>query len=182
MAYFICLKYLDSLEDFRKNTHVKIPHKSPCANFQSLGICKNPIFIRKRTLLRFRPIRPSPRPCWPALPRWPLGPCSAHSAQAALAYLPIGVFPSTLRIPATTPSLSHVTAMWASPVNFIPFPCRPISLTLSLLLVASGHPAPPGLQHRDANRVAASSRCLRPPRAARPPTSRCQSKSSLTPP
>jgi hypothetical protein len=36
MAYFIFLKYLDSLEDFRKNPHVKIPSKSPCANFQSL--------------------------------------------------------------------------------------------------------------------------------------------------
>jgi hypothetical protein len=47
MAYFIFLKYLDSLEDFRKNPHVKIPPKSPCANFQSLGIFKNQIFIQK---------------------------------------------------------------------------------------------------------------------------------------
>jgi hypothetical protein len=36
MAYFIFLKYLDSLEDFRKNPHVKVPSKYPCANFQSL--------------------------------------------------------------------------------------------------------------------------------------------------
>jgi hypothetical protein len=35
MTYFIFLKYLDSLEDFRKNHNVKIPSKSPCANFQS---------------------------------------------------------------------------------------------------------------------------------------------------
>jgi hypothetical protein len=60
MAYFIFLKYLDSLEDFRKNPVVKIPPKSPCANFQSLGIFKNSIFIRKGGFLRFRPIRPSP--------------------------------------------------------------------------------------------------------------------------
>jgi hypothetical protein len=60
MAYFIFLKYLDSLEDFRKNPHVKIPPKSLGANFHSLGIFKNLIFIQKRTLLRFRPIRLSP--------------------------------------------------------------------------------------------------------------------------
>jgi hypothetical protein len=35
MAYFIFLKYSDSLEDFRKNPRVKIPSESPCANFQS---------------------------------------------------------------------------------------------------------------------------------------------------
>jgi hypothetical protein len=45
MAYFIFLKYLDTLEDFRKNSHVKIPPNSPCANLQSLGIFKNPILI-----------------------------------------------------------------------------------------------------------------------------------------
>jgi hypothetical protein len=27
---------LDSVEDFRKNPHGKIPSKSPCANFQCL--------------------------------------------------------------------------------------------------------------------------------------------------
>jgi hypothetical protein len=50
MAWHISfvLKYLDSLEDFRKNPHVKIPPKSPPTNFQSLGILKNQIFIQKR--------------------------------------------------------------------------------------------------------------------------------------
>jgi hypothetical protein len=47
MAYFIFLKYLRSLEEFRKNPQVKIPPKSPCANFQSLGIFKNQILFRK---------------------------------------------------------------------------------------------------------------------------------------
>jgi hypothetical protein len=47
MAYFIFLKYLRSIEEFRKNPHVKIPHKSPPTNFQSLGIFKNQIFIWK---------------------------------------------------------------------------------------------------------------------------------------
>jgi hypothetical protein len=44
MAYYIFLKSLRSLEEFRKNPHVKIPPKCPCANFQSLGKFKNPIF------------------------------------------------------------------------------------------------------------------------------------------
>jgi hypothetical protein len=72
--------------------------------------------------------------------------------QATLAYLLKGVFSSTLRTLVETPSLSHVTAMWGPPVSSIPFlPHRPTVAT----------------------------RRLRPPRAARPPTSRCQARSSL---
>jgi hypothetical protein len=122
MAYFIFRKYLRSLEEFRKNPHVKIPPKSPCANFQSLGIFKNLIFIQKGIFFKFQPIRPSPAPRWPAPPHRPPVPRSAHSAQAALAYFPKGIFSSTLRTQAETPSLSHVTAMWGSLVSFIPFP------------------------------------------------------------
>jgi hypothetical protein len=59
MAYFIFLKYLDSLEDFRKNPHVKIPPKSPCPNFQNLGIFKNPIFIQKKSSSDFGPATPA---------------------------------------------------------------------------------------------------------------------------
>jgi hypothetical protein len=47
MTYFIFLKSLKSLEEFRKNPHVKIPPKSPCANFQSLSILKNQILFGK---------------------------------------------------------------------------------------------------------------------------------------
>jgi hypothetical protein len=47
MAYFIFLKSLRSLGEFRKNPYVKIPPKSPCANFQSLGIFKNQILFGK---------------------------------------------------------------------------------------------------------------------------------------
>jgi hypothetical protein len=47
MAYFIFPKSLRSLEEFRKNPHVKIAPKSPCANFQSLGIFKNQILFEK---------------------------------------------------------------------------------------------------------------------------------------
>jgi hypothetical protein len=44
MAYYIFLKSLRSLEEFRKNPHVKIPPKSPSTNFQRLGKFKNPNF------------------------------------------------------------------------------------------------------------------------------------------
>jgi hypothetical protein len=63
MAYFISLKYLRSLEEFRKNPHVKIPPNFPCANFESLGKFKNPIFNSKIFLLHFRPGYPY-RPTW----------------------------------------------------------------------------------------------------------------------
>jgi hypothetical protein len=36
MAYYIFLKSLRSLEEFRKNLHVKIPPKSPCAISKAL--------------------------------------------------------------------------------------------------------------------------------------------------
>jgi hypothetical protein len=65
MAYFISLKYLRSLEQFRKNPCVQIPPKSLCANFQSLGIFKKSIFIRKELFLNFRPNRPSGQPAHP---------------------------------------------------------------------------------------------------------------------
>jgi hypothetical protein len=63
MAYFIFLKSLRSLEEFRKNPHVKIPPKSPSTTFQSLGKFKNPILIRKFLFLisawpTLRPTRP----------------------------------------------------------------------------------------------------------------------------
>jgi hypothetical protein len=57
MAWHIIffLKSLTSLEEFRKNPHVKFPPKSPCANFQSLGIFKNPIFNSEILFLDFGP-------------------------------------------------------------------------------------------------------------------------------
>jgi hypothetical protein len=63
MAYYIFLKSLRSLEEFRKNPHVKIPPKSPSTNFQSLDKFKNPILIQKFLFSDF----------WPGRPRCPLG-------------------------------------------------------------------------------------------------------------
>jgi hypothetical protein len=53
IIYF--LKSLRSLEEFRKNPHVKIPPKYPSTNFQSLGKFKNSILIQKFFFLAFGP-------------------------------------------------------------------------------------------------------------------------------
>jgi hypothetical protein len=57
IVFFI--KSLRILEEFRKNPCVKIPPKSPCANFQSLDKFKIPFFILKGISLQFRPSQPS---------------------------------------------------------------------------------------------------------------------------
>jgi hypothetical protein len=49
------LKSLRSLEEFRKNPHVKIPPNSPSTNFESLGKFKNPIFNSEILFLDFSP-------------------------------------------------------------------------------------------------------------------------------
>jgi hypothetical protein len=159
MAYYIFLKSLRSLEEFRKNPHVKIPPKSPCANFQSLDKFKNPIFNSEILFLRFRPGRPcGPLGRWPSRPRWTLsshGPNSTLSAQLAhvlMVYLWKYVFPFGSRLPSWPPP-SRLSIKWAWAVSFVFLPRWPT--------------------------VATSSRRLRPPRAARPPTSRCQARSSL---
>jgi hypothetical protein len=58
MAYYIFVKSLRSLEEFRKNPHVKIPPKFPSTNFQSLGKFKNLIFNSEILFPYFRPGRP----------------------------------------------------------------------------------------------------------------------------
>jgi hypothetical protein len=159
MAYYIFLKSLRSLEEFRKNPHVKIPPKSPCVNFQSLGKFRNLIFNSEILFPCFRPGRPcGPLDRWPSQPRWPLssrGPNSTLPAQLALAsmaYLRKYVFPFGSRLPSWPPP-SCLSVKWARAVRFVFLPRRPT--------------------------VATSSHRLRPPRAARPLTSRCQAMSSF---
>jgi hypothetical protein len=159
MAYFIFLKYLRSMEEFRKNPHVKIPPKSACANFQSLGKFKHPIFNSKIIFLRFRPGPPyGPLGLWPSQPHWPLSsrgpkqPLPAHLARASVASSRKYVFPFGSRLLSWS-LLSHLSIKWARAVSFVFLPHRPT--------------------------VAASSHHLWPPRAARPPTLRCQARSSL---
>jgi hypothetical protein len=64
MAYYIFLKSLRSLEEFRKNPHVKTPPKSPFTNFQSLGKFKNRIF-NSEILFFLISARPTLRPTRP---------------------------------------------------------------------------------------------------------------------
>jgi hypothetical protein len=69
MAWHIIffLKSLRSLEEFRKNPHVKIPPKSSCANFQALVNLKNPNFNSEILFLDFGPA--SSLILFPAQPR-----------------------------------------------------------------------------------------------------------------
>jgi hypothetical protein len=159
MTYYIFLKSLWSLEEFRKNPHVKIPPNSPCANFQSLGKFRNPIFNSEILFPCFRPGRPcGPLSRWPSRPRWPLssrGPNSTLPAQLArvsMAYLQKYVFPFGSRL-SSWPAPSRLSVKWARAIRFVFLPRR---LT-----------------------VATSSHCLWPPGAARPLTSRCEVRSSF---
>jgi hypothetical protein len=61
MAYYIFLKSLRSLEEFRKNPHVKIPPKSPSTNFPSIGKFKIQFLIQKSFFFTFGPAT-QPRP------------------------------------------------------------------------------------------------------------------------
>jgi hypothetical protein len=79
MAYYIFLKSLRSLEEFRKNHHVKIPPKSPSTNFQSLGKFKNPIFDSEILFLAFGPADPAAH-----LASGPANPPTAPSLQAKI--------------------------------------------------------------------------------------------------
>jgi hypothetical protein len=94
MAYYIFLKSLRSLEEFRKNPHVKIPPKSPSTNIQSLGKFKNQNFNSEIIFLAFGPAHPcGPFGLWPsqptsrAVPRRPKSSRPAHPARASVASL-----------------------------------------------------------------------------------------------
>jgi hypothetical protein len=89
MAYYIFLKSLRSLEEFRRNPHVKIPHKSPSTNFQSLGKFENPILIRKFYFLAFSPAN--------LVARSASGPASAPAAPSPQAET-VSAGPSSLRV------------------------------------------------------------------------------------
>jgi hypothetical protein len=111
MTYSIFLKYLRSVEEFKKNPHVKIPPKSPCANFKSLDIFKNQILFRKEFFRHFRPIRPFGPAAARFLffstdhfPPFPLG--LGHSADLAHPHGPTG----RLLPPAPEPNAYDATS------------------------------------------------------------------------
>jgi hypothetical protein len=108
MAYFIFLKYLRSLEEFRKNPHVKIPPIFPCANFQSLGKFKN---LSSSLSVRLPlPAHSAFGPVGPTGPSSPIGQsqlCRPKplGPRASLAYLQKYVFFFDSRLPFSAPSL-----------------------------------------------------------------------------
>ncbi len=165
MAYYIFLKSLRSLQEFRKNPHVKIPPKSSSTIFQSLAKFKNPILIRKSfyflSLLLAQPACLSPTRPWPTGRPKPPGP-PAHllpspqagpslSARASLAYSRKYVFLFETRLPSVPPSLSSLADMWTPHVS--PF----FSTAPAATPAASPPPrlAPP---HRLASRAPSSPR------------------------
>jgi hypothetical protein len=127
MAYYIFSKILGGLEEFRKNPHIKIPPKSPTTNFQSLGIFKNPIFIRKRIFLQLS-AQSAQRPAGPSG-------LSTHLAKPAIFFLlphqnrahkpppPAGPAPPPWSAPTTsTGGKIMVALLLISPINRRPSP------------------------------------------------------------
>jgi hypothetical protein len=128
MAYYIFLKSLRSLEEFRKNPFVKIPPKSPSTNFQSLGKFKLPIFNSDILFLAFGPADPAAR-----LASGPASPPVAPSLQAEI----VSAGPSSPRVGRvfvenmfslsdhalpSQPPLPRLSVNRAPPVRFTPFP------------------------------------------------------------
>jgi hypothetical protein len=130
MPYYIFLKSLRSPEEFRKNTHVKIPSKYPCANFQSLSKFKIPIFNLEIIFPCFRPGRPcGPLGLWPRrlLLASPLPQVEAHRpTQAAQPTRVVGVIAEVLFLLGFTSSalgaFSLLTADMGDPLVSSVFP------------------------------------------------------------
>jgi hypothetical protein len=127
MAYYIFLKSLRSLEEFRKNPHVKIPPKSHSTNFQSLGKFKNPIFNSEILFLlisawpTLRPTRPlspasplaTPSPAGRKRPAGPSSPCVGRVLAGNTFSFSDHAFPSR-------PPPPRFSDNWSLAVSFIP--------------------------------------------------------------
>ena len=128
MAYYIFLKSLSSLEEFRKNPHVKIPPKSPSTNFQSLGKFKNPTFNLEILFLAFGPADPAARSASgpaspPAVPSpqveiIPAGPSSPRVSRVFAG----NTFSFSVHVFPGRPPLPRLSVNRASSVRFTPFP------------------------------------------------------------
>jgi hypothetical protein len=158
MACYIFLKSLRSLEEFRKILMSKFLLNLLVQISKALINLKIQFLIQKFFFFAFGPVDLEAIGRWPSRPRWPLSSHGLNStlpaqlARVSMAYLRKYVFPFGSHLPSWPPP-SRLSVKWARAVSFIFLPRRPI--------------------------VATSSRRLRPPRAARPLTSRCQVRSSL---
>jgi hypothetical protein len=126
MAYYIFLKSLRSLEEFRKNPHVQIPPKSPSTNFQSLGKFKNLIFNSEILFLDFGPTdlaaHPASQPSQPTGRAAPVGlNCPGRPIQPARRSHLRGkyVFPFGSRL-SSWPPLPRLSVNRAPDVSSIP--------------------------------------------------------------
>jgi hypothetical protein len=81
MAYYIFIKSLRSLEEFRKNPDVKIPPKSPSTNFPRLGKFKIQFLFEKNSSSEFSPLGPTGLPTPPALVCLPAPDIQTNPAQ-----------------------------------------------------------------------------------------------------
>jgi hypothetical protein len=130
MAYYIFVKSLRSLEEFRKNPHVKIPPKSSPTNFQSHCIFKIHFLFEKNFFSEFGP----PGPASPVLAySAPQAATRARSAHPGLGGLGV-IAKSCLYFKFAQPcddafSLSHRQAGCTRQIHLLP-PCtaRPPSL------------------------------------------------------
>jgi hypothetical protein len=137
MAYYIFLKTLRSLEEFRKNPHVKIPPKSLATNFQSLSIIKNQfLFGKKISSLSAQNGPAANRPVRPLSPATLLGapllPRATHARSAHPGMRGLGVIARNhLFFEFAQPSgyaFPSVTAMRAPLVSSIVSPVPPLPL------------------------------------------------------
>jgi hypothetical protein len=134
MAYYIFLKSLRSLEEFRKNPHVKIPPKSPSTNFQSLGKFKNPIFN-------------SEIPFFHIFAQADLVAHSASGPASPLAAPP----PQAKTVPAGPPSDASVASSWEIRLPFWFTPSEPAASPSSLCQLGPNcqlHLPPPAARAR----------------------------------
>jgi hypothetical protein len=154
MVYYIFLKSLRSLEEFRNNPHVKIPPKSPSTNFQSLGKFKNLIFNSEIIFPCFRPGQPcGPFGLWPRPPTGRAVPAGrnhpgrpiqpTHRSRLRGKY--VFLFGSRLPEPAASPS----SLCQPGPICQMCLPHH-AGQPWPLSSIRSGHPAPPDLRPRDA--------------------------------
>jgi hypothetical protein len=159
MAYYIFLKSLRSLEEFKKNSHVKIPSKSRSTNFQSFGKFKNLIFNSEILFLAFGPTNPVARTA-----SSPASPPAAPSPQAKI--VPAG--PSSPRVDRVFTGNTFSLSDHASPSSL----CQPGPTCQINPLPRAGRP-----RLEIPHAAAPSRRCLAP----RMPPSFYSPPSSLSP-
>jgi hypothetical protein len=155
MAYFIFFKYLRSLEEFRKILRSKFLLNLLVQISKALVNSKIHFLIQKLFFFVFGPANPTAHsafgPAAPAGPSplvgrshpcWPIWPVHRWRLRGSTSSLLVRVFRAGRFSLISLSSGPGLSASSSSPTN------RP----LPLLLIASGHPAPSGLQPRDARR------------------------------